>query len=161
MNGLTAKDLMVREVSMVYAGWSLDQVAEFFADKQISGAPVLSEDEQVIGVISVTDIIRYPHMLFAATQSFQSFHEYYGTYSQNRYAREELEALKVKAESSATVRDIMTPTLFQVSEDTPITEVADTMIRGRIHRVLVMRDRQLLGIVTALDMLAVIRNLKV
>lgn len=32
------------------------------------------------------------------------------------------------------------------------------MIRGRIHRVLVTRDRQVVGIVTSLDMLRVIQQ---
>ena len=37
--------------------------------------------------------------------------------------------------------------------------VADTMLKGRIHRVFVTRDRKLVGIVTALDMLQVIRDI--
>jgi CBS domain-containing protein len=62
-------------------------------------------------------------------------------------------------ESSAQVRDIMTPMIFKVEEDTSVQEVAETMLRGRIHRVFVTRDSTLTGIVTALDMLQVIRDL--
>jgi CBS domain-containing protein len=161
VNSVTAKDLMVREVAVVYAGWSLDQVAEFFSNKQISGAPVLSEDEKVIGVVSVTDIIRNSHLSATVMQLFDRGPEYYNYENalENSYAREEIEALKVTTEPLATVRDIMTPTLYQVSEDTPLKEVADIMIRGRIHRVIVMHDQQLVGILTALDMLTIIRNL--
>jgi CBS domain-containing protein len=57
------------------------------------------------------------------------------------------------------VRDIMTPMIFSVSEDTSVQEVAETMLKGRIHRVFVTRDNKLAGIVTALDMLKVIRGL--
>jgi len=57
------------------------------------------------------------------------------------------------------VRDIMTPMIFSVSENTSVQEVADVMLKRRIHRVFVTRDGKLAGIVTALDMLKVIRDL--
>jgi CBS domain-containing protein len=57
------------------------------------------------------------------------------------------------------VREIMTPMIFKVSEEDSIQEVADIMLKGRIHRVFVTRGTLLTGIVTALDMLQVIRNL--
>jgi CBS domain-containing protein len=53
----------------------------------------------------------------------------------------------------------MTPMIFSVREDTSVQEVADTMLKGRIHRVFVTRDGKLTGIVTALDMLQVIRDM--
>jgi CBS domain-containing protein len=49
--------------------------------------------------------------------------------------------------------------VFDVSENAPVQDVADTMIRGRIHRVLVTRDSELAGIITALDLLEVVRDL--
>jgi CBS domain-containing protein len=49
--------------------------------------------------------------------------------------------------------------IFSVSEDTSVQEVAETMLKGRIHRVFVTRENKLTGIVTALDMLKVIRDI--
>jgi CBS domain-containing protein len=37
--------------------------------------------------------------------------------------------------------------------------VADAMIRGRIHRVFVTRDEKLVGIITTMDMLKIIRDM--
>jgi CBS domain-containing protein len=51
------------------------------------------------------------------------------------------------------VRDIMTPAVYTVEEDTPVSSLAKTMIAGRVHRLLVMRDQNIVGIVTTLDML--------
>jgi CBS domain-containing protein len=48
--------------------------------------------------------------------------------------------------------------IFSVNEDTSVQEAADTMLKGGIHRVFVTRDSKLIGIVTALDMLQVIRD---
>ena len=46
-----------------------------------------------------------------------------------------------------------------MKEDTPLQKVADTMIRGRIHRLLVTRGDKVTGIIAALDLLKVIRDL--
>jgi len=46
-----------------------------------------------------------------------------------------------------------------VSEEDSVQDVAETMIKGRIHRVFVTREGKLKGIVTALDMLQVIRDI--
>jgi CBS domain-containing protein len=73
--------------------------------------------------------------------------------------RDELRELHVQYEVQVQVLDIMTPMIFSVREDTSVQEVADTMLKGRIHRVFVTRDGKLTGIVTALDMLQVIRDM--
>jgi predicted transcriptional regulator len=57
------------------------------------------------------------------------------------------------ATRNARVKDIMTPTVYTVPEDTTIVEAARTMIAGRIHRLFVTRSGRMVGIVTPLDLL--------
>ncbi len=49
--------------------------------------------------------------------------------------------------------------IFEVTEDDSVKEVAETMLKGNIHRVFVTRDSKLVGVVTTLDMLKVIRDI--
>lgn len=51
------------------------------------------------------------------------------------------------------VRDIMTPTVYTVPDDTTVADAACTMIAGRIHRLFVTQHRRVVGIVTPLDLL--------
>jgi len=51
------------------------------------------------------------------------------------------------------VRDVMTPTVYTVTEDTPAVDLARTMISGRVHRLFVTRMGRIVGIVTSLDLL--------
>jgi CBS domain-containing protein len=51
------------------------------------------------------------------------------------------------------VREIMTPTVYTVPDDTPVPEIARAMIAGRIHRLFVTCKRRVVGIVTPLDLL--------
>ena len=157
MNTLTAKDIMNTEILLAQADWSLDRLAEFFIDNYISGAPVISQDEELIGVVSLTDIVRYAS--FHIQETWQDdVHEYYLRGLENRYAQEEIAALGLKPEPMGTVRDIMTPLIFDVPEDAPLKSIADTMVRGHIHRLFVTRGKQVVGIITALDMLRMIRD---
>ena len=86
-------------------------------------------------------------------------HDVYLYALERRMGHEELRSFHTEYESPVLVRDIMTPMIFEVGEDTTVQEVADTMLRGGIHRVFVTRGKKLTGIVTALDMLKVIRDI--
>ncbi|MBZ5546075.1 MAG: CBS domain-containing protein, partial [Acidobacteriia bacterium] len=54
----------------------------------------------------------------------------------------------------------MTPTVYTVPESTPVSKLAQTMISGRIHRLLVTRRGRVVGIVTALDLLRLLVDRK-
>jgi len=59
---------------------------------------------------------------------------------------------------SMRVRDVMTPVVFSVHEQTELADVAETMVRGRIHRVVVLRGRSPVGIVSSLDLLRLLQR---
>lgn len=152
------KEIMQREVLSVKEDWPVNQLARFFTDNHISGAPVTSRDGKLVGVVSHTDIVRFDGMPEEHSSAHDT-HEYYLHTLERQVAQEEISAYHVGEDSSATVRDIMTPMVFKVTETASIQEVADTMIKGHIHRIFVTRDNKISGIVTALDMLKVIRDL--
>ena len=52
-----------------------------------------------------------------------------------------------------TAADIMTRELVSVSPNTPISEVAQMMREQHVHRVLVIENRELLGVLTTFDLL--------
>jgi len=160
MKNLTAKDIMNEDVLAVGMDWSIDQLADYLIDNSISGAPVISDEGKLIGVVSLTDIVRYKSI--PATDALPEIpHEFYIHSPSRQYSQAEVESLRIDAESLITVREIMTPMTFNVSEDTIIQQVADAMIRGRIHRVFVTRNEMLSGIITTMDIMSVIRDLEV
>ena len=155
---ITVSDVMRSEVLAAEADWSLDTLAEFLVDNSISGAPVTAADGELVGVVSLTDIVRQNSMTDSAPGA-DAAHDVYLYELERHMSREDIKVFHAEYESPVQVRDIMTPMIFRVSEDTRIQEVAETMLKGRIHRVFVTRDSKLVGIVTALDMLQVIRDL--
>ena len=158
MKSGSAKDIMNKDVLAARIDWPIDQLADFLVENSISGAPVISEDGKLNGVVSLTDIVRYKSIPIKNLQP-DIPHEYYLHSPERQYSQTEVESFRLEAESLITVRDIMTPMTFSVNEDTDIHQVADSMIRGHIHRVFVTRNDMLVGIITTLDMLRIIRDL--
>ncbi len=155
---LTVRDIMQREVLSVDGDWPLEKLTDFLIGNNISGAPVTADTGALIGVVSLTDIVRHDSMPDTGVASHDP-HDYYRYSLEYKLGREEVGRFHLEYESSVRVRDIMTPMIYAVGENTSIREVADTMIRGRIHRVFVTSGPRLAGIVAALDMLQVIRDL--
>ena len=154
----TVKDIMTTDVLSVKDDWSPETLSQFFFDNQVSGAPVINKDGNLVGVVSLTDLAR--NNTVPATDSREStVHDYYHDSKMiHNISQEDLELLEVESESIITVKDIMTPVVFEVSPDTSIHKAAEMMLKGRIHRVLVTRDKKLAGIVTTMDMLKVIAH---
>ena len=155
--GTTVSSIMQRDVLSVGDSWPLHQLASFLTDNQISGAPVTSVDGELIGVVSLTDIVRFDSMPESRAELHDT-HEYYLHTLEMQVTQEEATSFHVEQESSATVRDIMTPMIFEVDQNASIEEVADTMVKGHIHRLFVTHNKQISGVVTALDMVEFLRN---
>jgi len=157
MKRLTAKDVMNEDVLSVGMDWSVEYLTDFLVENGISGAPVTSENGKLVGVVSLTDIVRH-NSLPGKESRLDSPYDYYRHGLEHQYAKEDMRSLSIGTEPLDTVSDIMTPMIFDVNEDTKVKQVADTMIRGRIHRVFVTREQKLAGVITTVDMLKVIRN---
>jgi predicted transcriptional regulator len=154
---ITVSDIMQREVLAVENNWPLDQLARFLTDHQISGAPVIAEDNSLLGVVSLTDIVRHSGTPESHAAE-HSTHEYYLHGLEMQVGQNVSRNFHVEEESSVTVQDIMTPMIFEISENASLQEAADTMVKGHIHRLFVTRDGHISGIVTALDILAAVRD---
>ena len=156
MKTLTAKHVMKSNVLVAEPEWSVNRLAEFFMENCISGAPVQSSTGTPIGVVSLTDIV---HHETQPEKDGEWPHDYYLHSLNRQYARQEAEGFRIEAESFTTVRDIMTPVIFQVSENMPVQQVAGMMIKNYIHRVIVLRDEKVVGIISTPDMLKIIRDM--
>lgn len=158
MKKITAKDVMNAHVISVPADWTIEELAQFFVDKAITGAPVADDSGRFIGVVSTTDIARRDGLSETRLRADEP-HDYYLHGWEGRLSPEELSSFHIEQPPQGTVREIMTPMIFKVDENTLVQEIADMMITGRIHRLLVTHGERVVGIVTTMDMLKVVRDM--
>jgi CBS domain-containing protein len=148
MKHATAGDVMNPEVFSVPLDMSVLELVDFLAEKEITGVPVVDNDGRFVGVVSVTDVASSP----AAGAPFsESGHSDLRGW-EDRLSRDEVRRMGVR-NGALSVGDIMTPAVYTVPADTPASELARTMVSGRIHRLFVTRGRKVVGIVTSLDLL--------
>lgn len=151
MDMITAKDIMNPQVIAVPQDWSVQQLAEFFIEKAITGAPVLDADGRLVGVVSLTDIARYESESRRLIRDNEP-HAYFLQSGDLPIDENEIRSFHIEDPPEGTVADIMTPMVFKVSPSTPVREIARMMVHGRIHRVLVVDGDEVVGILTALDL---------
>jgi CBS domain-containing protein len=151
MKKLVAKDIMNPNVIVVPDDWPVQKLAEFLVERAITGAPVVDGDGKLMGVVSLMDIARYES---EASQEIEEEkpHDYYLQSWEDKLSPDEIRTFHIQEPPDGSVRDIMTPMVFKVDVDTTVSEIAGMMVHGRIHRLLVVEKEDMVGIITALDL---------
>ncbi len=148
---LCAKDIMTPHVKSVPEHWTMQKFANFLAENAISGSPVVNENEQIVGIATLSDIADF-HLNHVDTNydSQMTPEEQQEARRLRQFIFEEMSKMPVE------VSDIMTPILFWVDENTPVTEVARQMMDEHLHRIFVKQQDEVVGIITAYDMLKLV-----
>jgi CBS domain-containing protein len=167
------RDVMQTNVETVSPEMTIRELARFWARHGISGAPVADASGRILGVVSSTDLVRLTAEEPGHPSSFEarelmvppeeaeeegeeaSWYYFLAREAPTLYAGAPVEALGELVDEM-TVRDIMTPVVFDIRPDAPVAELARFLLRGKIHRALVMEGRELVGIVTTFDVLRVV-----
>ena len=152
MKQMIAAEVMNPHVLAVSPKMTVHELVSFLAENQISGAPVLDGAGRLVGVVSQTDIAQ-AELEREEPVDDRSDPGFDLRGWEEEAERGELRKLHLHASAEVTVEDIMTPTAYTVPYDTVVEELARTMVTGRIHRLLVTRDGNVVGIVTSLDLL--------
>ena len=152
----TTRDLMQTHVISVQPETPLLDAQRLLVEEEIHAAPVVDDEGTLLGVISAIDILR------AAAE------EHEAGASQPIYFREELaysgpDWANMPQDfqdrlAQLTVADAMTQGVVTVTEDTPIAEVAGVLRSRRIHRVFVVREGFLSGVLSTFDLLSILEK---
>jgi CBS domain-containing protein len=154
---LKARDVMQTNPITVSPDASLTQAHRLFAEEEISGAPVVDDDGRVVGVVSSTDLIRaIPEELDEGSASRPADFQEDEPYLDGDEARVLDELVDPLPERK--ISEVMTRDLISVTSDTPVTDVARVMRNGHIHRVLVIDDGVLHGIITTFDLIQLLES---
>lgn len=147
---MKARDIMTDGILVVPADYSISDTINFFAEEKITGAPVVSATGKVIGVVTLSDIIKQKN---EEAEIDYSFMEYYNEFVGQEISEDRYHSLVNTQHEYQPVTDIMTPTIFQVDIDEHYREVARQMVGKQIHRVFVSENDKLVGIVSSMDIL--------
>lgn len=145
------RQVMNPDVITVRDDMTVQEVAAFLVENQISGAPVEDGEGRLVGVVSYADIARAasdPNALEPPPAEPEFFTR---GWEDVPFSNEEMRGVHVTM--GLTVADIMTPKLHTIREEATVSEAARLMLDAHIHRLLVTQDHKVIGILTTFDLL--------
>lgn len=153
---LHARDIMQRHVVTVDPEASLLDIHRLFVEEEIHGAPVVDDEGRILGVISTLDLLRAVDeerdTAVAESSYFRDFLPYSGP-DWGASPEDFQERL-----AQRTVSEVMTEGAITVDGDASIPEVARTLRTRNVHRVLVVDRELLVGIISAMDLVALLEK---
>ena len=150
---ILAKEIMTTPVISIRADTPLKKAAEILDVNSFSGVPVVDEDDQLIGIISETDILRYTQQIIG--QPLRDPHRVFTKSQEVLYVditHRGIEVIELVA--STTVETLMTLDVISVTEETPLYEIVRLMQKHNINRIPVVNgNNKLQGIITRADII--------
>ena len=139
---MLARDIMTTKVVTIAPEVPVEEIAGLLLERGISGVPVVDARGRLVGLVSEGDLIRRE----GETERHRSWWLNLLGGPEDR-AREYLRTHGHRAE------DVMTHDVVTVSEDTAVGEIAQLLEKRRIKRVPVLRDGEVVGIVSRANLL--------
>jgi CBS-domain-containing membrane protein len=153
---LTARDLMIGDVVTVPRDMGMQAAARRLGQMHISGAPVVDEQGRCVGVLSSNDFVS----CCAANRTRCAKHRAEancGPCSFPDCVSSEWQMVNVTESVEGMARDHMTPDPVTARPETPIAQLAQMMVDGQIHRLIIVDNQHRpLGIVSATDIMAAV-----
>lgn len=143
MESLTARDLMTREVVSIAPSMPVYAVAQLLSERGISAVPVISPAGALLGIVTELDLIR---RLSGAEDGRSGW-------LRRLFGNRDRDAERYAQVNGMLAEDVMTRNVITVTEDTSVEHVAHLMEERAIRRVPVLRDGQLVGLVSRSDLL--------
>jgi len=141
----TIKDIMASSVYTANENDTLSEVAVIMLEKNVGCLPVLDDEDKLVGFLSETD--------FAGKEKLIPFSRNHAPQLFGKWLNEgEIEKMYQNAKT-IKVKEIMSTPPITIEEDATITDLIGKIMKYDIHRIPVVNDDKLVGIVSRRDLL--------
>jgi CBS domain-containing protein len=134
---LLVRDVLAGGVLSVGPETTLEEAARVMVEHRVAAVPVVSENREVLGVVSHGEIMR--HLLPQRVKKLSGEYPVPGRKSRASLPRDVL------------VRDVMDRSVLCLPDDQPLGDAAALMVSKKLERVPVVRDGVLVGLLTRED----------
>jgi DHA2 family lincomycin resistance protein-like MFS transporter len=143
---------MRKEVYTLNIHSSLKEAWTLFQEHEISGAPVINRQGELVGVLSQHDLARR-----ALSQGDPDLGKPAFYYMLPSVMDSLMPADESKSEMlSARVEEAMNPYVVTVAPDDTVSTVIETMKSHHVHRVIVAQGKKIVGLISTFDLLDLI-----
>ena len=148
---MRVSDIMSKDVIYFYEDESIFDAISVLIKKNISGAPVLNREEKLVGIISLTDLVKFLNLELELNPKNLNSLVNLVIYSLKKIReREKIKTLK-ELLREIKVKDVMSKDVISISPHATILEAIKLMEEHDVSRLPVIEDDKLIGIVTKTD----------
>ncbi|MHB2015824.1 MAG: CBS domain-containing protein [Candidatus Xenobia bacterium] len=141
---MIARDIMSQPVVTVCPETEVPDIAKLLVQHGISGVVVVDDAGHPVGVVSASDLLyRVAHPNLPPHIELLGSIIYLEAPSQSE--------ARVQKVAGLTAAQLMTGHPVTVKDNTPIADVADALMNRKVHRVPVLHDGKLVGLITRGD----------
>lgn len=142
-----AREVMNSKPIFVSEGTSVKDCVKILLENNISGVPVVNNDNKVIGIVTVTDLI--DKELHFHLPGIISFFKQSSLSSRSKRAENKYQSIV-----NYNVNEVMTKNVISVMEDVDVDEVIEIIVENNINMVpVISKDKRLIGIISRSDIL--------
>ena len=149
---MKARDIMSEVLVMLETDMDVSEAAGLFKRNRITGAPVVDEGGQVVGILSITDLMAQ------ATGADIEAKKAAGHYHMSDLISVVPELQGPVNLKGVKVKELMETNFVSTASRTPVSSVATLMLQNKIRRVLIIDNRRLVGIVTQTDIIKAVAH---
>lgn len=142
---LKAKDIMTGDLITVKPTTTIEDLARTLTEHNISGAPVVNDAGDLIGIVTENDLISQNKRLHIPTV-MRLFDAFIMLESPSKIEKE------IKKMAAITVDDICTKKVITITEDTPVQDIATIMSEKKVHLIPVVEGKKIRGIIGKMDL---------
>ncbi|MDO9538275.1 MAG: CBS domain-containing protein [Thermoplasmata archaeon] len=149
---MKVEDVMTKKVITLKSNQTIAEAVGKLAENGISGAPVLDDDDKVVGMVTEKDILKALKTRSKSVEMvYPSLSMLSVAFVQKNIIKETLEAFTEIA--SSKISDIMEKNVLYAEKGTALAMVVETMTKRDVNRVPVMDSGKLIGIVSRADVI--------
>ena len=135
------KEIMTKEVITVTPQTPLREVGKILKEKKISGMPVVDANNDLVGIITVTDILKILKEIYQWQQI------------ERKATGLKISDLVEKESLNKKVKDVMTKNIFTLDSDKNINDLMYLVFTKNIHTIPIMENGKLAGIIGKRDLI--------
>jgi len=137
---LIARDIMTQEYVPVHKDMTLKELAAVFFRNKVDTAPVVGNDGTLLGEITGRELLGVGipaemHNPMGTSEDVELFQDFF------------------RQENTLTAGEILNKTIIRVSPETPLENIAFAIYSGSKHRVYVVENKKLVGIIYRLTVI--------
>ncbi|TAL60333.1 MAG: CBS domain-containing protein [Legionella sp.] len=137
---MTIREVMQTQIITINKNLTYKEATQILLEHKISGAPVVDDQGKLVGMVSEKDLFK---VLYPYYRSYYEHPEDYVNFEEREHKAHDIQ--------DHAVETIMTKNLTTISPSEKVMAAGGLMLARGIHRLPVMENGQLVGLVTRRD----------